>query len=71
MPKVKIHKVPTNNLEGWTHCWVPIVNGRLLEFTRADGTTEPFRSVRGAKRTAARELGLDTSEITFEIERGN
>jgi len=70
MAKIPIFKLPVANLDGWTHCWVPIVDGTPLQHTYQDGTTEPLRSVRGAKRAVAKHLGVDEKELEFDVHRG-
>jgi len=63
-PTVQIHKMPTYNVPGVTHCWAPVIKGKVVQFKG-----EPPLSVRAAKKAIAKELGLQVPEINFVINR--
>jgi len=69
--KIPIEKLPVHGIEGMTHCWAPVVNGKVVEHVDPDtGKTEPCRSVRGAKRAVARHLNCEVvEEIDFDMRR--
>lgn len=61
---VQIQRLPVHNDADHDHCWVPVVNGRAIEFHG-----EPPHSVNAAKKAAARELNRPISEIDFQVVR--
>lgn len=61
-PDMTITKLCVNGSESLTHCWVPSVDGLILEHIGDDGP-EPCRSVRGAKRVIARYLDVHPKMI--------
>jgi hypothetical protein len=71
MKKIVIEKLAVHNdSKGMTHCWAPIVNGRVAQHVNPDtGKGEPCRSVRGAKSAAARVLNVDVDSLEFDVRR--
>lgn len=68
--KVVIEKIPVHGINGMSHCWAPVVNGKVVQHVDpSTGRSEPCRSVRGAKRASARHLGCEVEEIDFDIRR--
>ena len=65
--KLKIQKVSASGIEGLTHCWVPSIDGRVLEYLTENGS-EPCRSVRAARQVIARHLNVHPKEIQNSIE---
>jgi hypothetical protein len=59
---VPILKFRAHGIEGLSHCWAPVVNGKVVEYNG-----EPPRSVKGAKKAASVALGKPVEELEFEV----
>jgi len=64
MEVIHIHKMSVDDIPGKTHCWSPIVGGKVLDYKG-----EPPFCLRAAKKAASQSLGVPVEEITFNIHR--
>lgn len=64
-PMVHISRMPVSGIEGRTHAWVPVVNGRAIELPNKGG---PAFSIADAKFAAATHLGVPQTSLRFRIE---
>jgi hypothetical protein len=63
--QVNIFKMAVHDIPGKSHCWSPIVRGKVVQYKG-----EPPFTVRAAKKAAAKELGIEVDDIDFTIHRG-
>jgi hypothetical protein len=62
MIEVIIDRMNVIDIPGKTHCWVPIIDGRAIQYKNS-----PPWSVRAAKRASAIHLGIDPREMRDRI----
>lgn len=62
---VRIERLPVRNSDNPNaHCWVPIIEGRVIEYKG-----EPPRSVKAAKKAAAAHLNTEVDNLEFDVRR--